>query len=771
TPYFPFVQVAWLPDPPAGHLGSEDPFGVIPNIPFALLAVVALVLAFRKAPWDPRLRWLCIAIAASVVGTGLATTSFGGAINRYEVDFLPGVIVLACVAWLWISDGGLRGAAGTAAGIAIALALAFSAAFNVLASIRHNDLFLAEHPQMYHRLVHAGNWIPQKLDEWLGTRYGPIELKVVFPQDRVGRTEPLVVTGCSFLSDVLSVHYDRPGFVSFGLLHSAYGNFTGPSVAAAPGAVHTIQVEMGSLYPPPSHPFFDSLTPAEAELCQKTLRVTIDGNLALQRDIPFFDSASRQPRIGNSGGRPEFPEPFSGRIVFWRRLPIDLIQAAQGPVTLSVVFPVFTGVRSEPLVSTGVPGQGDLLYVRYEDPDTISLGVDHWRNGSKLSSPIRVDYGAVHSIEVDAASLSGPKGAVGTELVGPFAVRLDGRTIFSEQAPYSACAMQTVTAGINRAGSSASGGMFRGQMMETRGTAADGVSGHMARFGAVELDFRMPAAAVHAQPLVTTGRPGLGDALFIRWSRPGFVRLGYDHWGSGLVESADIALTADCEHLMTVEMPSLLAPGSTPEERRCRQGVVVRIDGGLAWARHVLFHEALPTEAYVGSNGIESSSCERDFSGGIVWFDRRPVPPVNSVGTGPVSLSLVLPQDREGLREPLLALGRTGRADVLIIRYLDGHHVGFAIDHWGVSYTQSQPVEVDYGRLHDLQIEMPGLQPSGSAAVKTGEAVVRLDGSIVWRISQEFYETDSRPDIAVNRIGASTCEAQFTGVLVGISRR
>ena len=308
-------------------------------------------------------------------------------------------------------------------------------------------------------------------------------------------------------------------------------------------------------------------------------------------------------------------------------------------------------------------------------------------------------------------------------------------------------------------------------MMETRGPASGGAAGPMERYGAIELDFRMPAAAVHAQPLVTTGRPGLGDALFLRWTRPGFVRLGYDHWGSGLVESAELPLTADAEHLMTVEMPSLLPPGSTPEERRCRRDVLVRIDGSLAWAHRVLFHPALPTEAYVGSNGIESSACEHDFSGGIVWFDRHPGPPVDPAGAGPVSLRLVLPEGREGFREPLLVLGRTGRADVLLVKYLDGRHVGFAIDHWGSSYRESPPVEVDYGRLHELQVSMPNLQAPGPPAAAAGEAVVRLDGSVVWRDSQEFYGADSPPDIAVNRIGASTCEAEFTGVLAGISRK
>ncbi len=66
--------------------------------------------------------------------------------------------------------------------------------------------------------------------------------------------------------------------------------------------------------PPPGHPFFDALTAAQTELCQKTMRVTVDGALALERDIPFYDAASLQPSIGTSGDRPvASTHPFSGR--------------------------------------------------------------------------------------------------------------------------------------------------------------------------------------------------------------------------------------------------------------------------------------------------------------------------------------------------------------------------------------------------------------------------------------------------------------------------
>ena len=206
-PFFPYVSVARLPPAPDGHLGSEDPFGVIPNIPFALLALVALYLAFRRSTWPLHLRLLCGAIAAEALGTGLATTAFGGAINRYEVDFVPSLIILACIGWLALMDAGrLRGAARLAVAVAAPLLLAFSVTFNVLASLGHNGLFREEHPALYRRIAHRGNALSVKLAQWHGTRFGPVEMKVVFPDDKEGTAEPLLATGVSFLSDYLVVH-------------------------------------------------------------------------------------------------------------------------------------------------------------------------------------------------------------------------------------------------------------------------------------------------------------------------------------------------------------------------------------------------------------------------------------------------------------------------------------------------------------------------------------------------------------------------------------
>ena len=64
---------------------------------------------------------------------------------------------------------------------------------------------------------------------------------------------------------------------------------------------------------------------------------------------------------------------------------------------------------------------------------------------------------------------------------------------------------------------------------------------------------------------------------------------------------------------------------------------------------------------------------------------------------------------------------------------------------------ESPPVEVDYGRLHDLEIEMPNLRESGPPAEVRGEAAV--SGSTVpvasggsWH--REFYFRTTSPSRA-----------------------
>ena len=466
TPFFPFVALAHLPPPPPGYLAVEDPYGILPNIPFVMFAGGLLSLAALRVREDrARLGIFCAAVLAVALGTGLMTASFGGAINRYMVDFLPALIVLACIGFLaLIAQPWCRGWLGILIGAGSAGLLGYSIFFNVMASIRHNELFRAEHPAIYERVAHFGNFPSALFDRWHPASYGTVELKVIFPSNKIGQIEPLVVTGSDFLSDYLYVHYLAADSVRFGLVHTSTATLLGPPMKIVPGAVQTLRIDLGSLYPPAGHPYFDAMPAGEARLRQETVRVICNGQVAFERRTPFYDAVAHEPVIGSSGGRPGFTQPFSGKIVSSRRIPLAPLAALAGPLRLELILPPFQGQVSEPLLSTGDPGRGDLFYVRYVGPGRIALGYDHWGEGGQVSSPIAVDYAAVQVVEIDSGSLHPGAGdkAAGT---GPLRLRLNGRTVFELSASFYPYEPYTVIVGMNAIGASTALTLFSGNIV------------------------------------------------------------------------------------------------------------------------------------------------------------------------------------------------------------------------------------------------------------------------------------------------------------------
>jgi hypothetical protein len=489
TAFYPFVSTASVPVPPAGHLGVEDPYGVLPNLPFALLALVPVGWTLRLRSVDSAgLRAFRLAAWLLVLGTGAAVSAFGGAINRYMVDFVPTLIVLACIGLLSCAEpadvrGGLRRALRRPILAAAGLALLYSALFDILASARHNELFRADHPALYRRVAHRWNRLSDLWDRWRGTVYGPVEMTVVFPTDRVGQVEPLLATGRSFLADYLFVHYASATTVQFGLSHTSRDGVLSEPIAIAPGQPHTLRIDLGSLYPPSAHPYFDRLSPGEARLRATTVRVTCDGQVVLDRRMDLYDAVSAQPDIGHVADRPAFRHPFSGRILGWRRVanaPLSPAGPAYGPFLLRAVLPPFTAPRNEPLLSLGETGAGDLVYVRYQSPTAVSFGYDHWSLGGPVTPPIPIDPSATQLIEIDSAALDPAaddargSGATGR---GRLRISLNGAVVFSADAPYYRFAPGTVAVGVNAIQSSTAQPLFTGRLIEVerlpvRGQAA-----------------------------------------------------------------------------------------------------------------------------------------------------------------------------------------------------------------------------------------------------------------------------------------------------------
>jgi len=134
---FPFVGGIAPLAVPAGHAKIEDPFGVLTNVPVVWLAL-ALPLVLRDRTEEARavlrgfLAAVIVLFAASVSVLGL----FYGTCSRYEVEFLPTLVLLA-VAGIFGVDRALSGRPRWRLAVRLGwgLLLAFSVLFNVLASL------------------------------------------------------------------------------------------------------------------------------------------------------------------------------------------------------------------------------------------------------------------------------------------------------------------------------------------------------------------------------------------------------------------------------------------------------------------------------------------------------------------------------------------------------------------------------------------------------------------------------------------------------------
>ena len=145
---FPFVREIALPPLPAGRGTVETPFGVLTNIPLVWLALGA-PLAWRGRPEvaGTILRWFTVVVALLFWICALTIALYFGACFRYEVEFLPALLLLAAVGILGLeralapsaeSGPACRPVLRWAARSIWCLLLGFSVAFNLLVMVEQD---------------------------------------------------------------------------------------------------------------------------------------------------------------------------------------------------------------------------------------------------------------------------------------------------------------------------------------------------------------------------------------------------------------------------------------------------------------------------------------------------------------------------------------------------------------------------------------------------------------------------------------------------------
>ena len=132
---FPFVQNITVPPLPAGYGQVRRPFGVLTSIPVVWLALAApLAWRGRPEPEGSALRWFATAVALLFGICALTLGLFESAAIRYEVDFIPALVLLAVLGILGVERAlADRPVWRRAARWGWSLLLGVSVAFNLLA--------------------------------------------------------------------------------------------------------------------------------------------------------------------------------------------------------------------------------------------------------------------------------------------------------------------------------------------------------------------------------------------------------------------------------------------------------------------------------------------------------------------------------------------------------------------------------------------------------------------------------------------------------------
>ncbi len=425
---FPFHAGIALPPQPPGHGGYEYAIGLLPNLPFALLALAGLC-ALRRSPVVAAFAF--VAAAQSAVHLG-----YFGVCVRYMADFTPAIMLLAGCGLFWLAER--LPAPRLVAGTGLALAAA-STAVATLALVPLYNPPPGLPPDGYRPLARAMQAHRFLLPADAASARAPRAVELVFPADRTPRTEPLVLVGApdapaarlavDYLGgDRLRLAYSEPGDIA--------PRFS-PVVAAPPGARHLLRLSFGGDFAG-----FDGRRGA--------LRVQFDALPLWHHPVVPLAAASAPFALAG-------PPAFSGTILAVRPIdPADFAPPALGGVRVRIGFPAGLADRWLPLATGGRPGAGDFLILRWSADGRAALGYDHWGEPMHAGPEFALDPSREHTLEFWLPIVRPSR-----ELL----VRLDGAPLWRAPLPAFPADPGSVHIGGNPLGGSTTAAEFPGLLL------------------------------------------------------------------------------------------------------------------------------------------------------------------------------------------------------------------------------------------------------------------------------------------------------------------
>jgi hypothetical protein len=451
---------------------ATGPFGVFSALPvvFGLIGIITLGFA-------PAARVVTGTVGLAGIGGLVATCAFFGCGGRYQVDYLPGMVLGGAISLLAYSirpAGFFRILVGGLVALLLWLStlVAVALLLQLWGAQGERSLPLA---RIFDRPVF---WF----DEMLGRKYGPVHLELTLPKNKTGAFEPIIVTGDGiqggemvFLTYVDGEHL-RIGFFQTGTTHW----LSGP-IAVDYARPHQLDVHLGALNPPSSHPVFNSQTLKLRKEADQMVKIIWNGKIVYQTNLDFGMRHGERYLLGENRFWSGISGPsFSGKILGAKQHSFvlessKLTSAEYGGWKLRLRFPADAKPgRYDPLLVSGITGAGDFCNVFYPAPGKVAFSHDAWGLGGSASATYTVDPDQEHLVEIDHGGLypdpelsTTPRqwAEVSRKMFNRVRITLDGLVVLDVADQVHRSAPETVTIGENLLGGSSTAARFSGTLI------------------------------------------------------------------------------------------------------------------------------------------------------------------------------------------------------------------------------------------------------------------------------------------------------------------
>ena len=620
TPYFPFFS-------PAG--GAT--LGLFRYLPWVWLSLGALVVGVQRvssAAEDRRPAIFAWAVLIAGLANLVVLSCFSGVNARYATDIYPTWLLLGSVGALAVAARSHRWRLPLRV---VTLVVALVTIGTGTATF-YTRLSPPRGEETWARLMNGPTHLWERM---AGIERGALRVDVEFPLDRpIGHMDPIFETGpTADQRNWLHVEYLEGNRARFGFFHAGLGTLNSDEFLIPANRRSVVEVQCGSLLPPFAHPAFSGLSRRDYDGLRRILAVKIDGVSVLASMLDCYQASPNDLRVGGRGWIGDaVGEDFSGRIFAAKRLPLDVTKGSERkvvervPLEFEIQFPWGKGGSSEPLLATGEALAGDLLYVTYEADNYVRFGFDHFGGGGPRSASIRYDPGKSHRVTVWLGALAASDRSTMPREELSWARRLvvlfDGEVVMNTEQNFYAADPESLIVGYNANRHSTASSAFSGRITTVGSVGFDRLPPlrYSDEYGPVEMMVVFPdQLAGLADPLVVTGKTGAGNLVYVRYVDAGHIRLGFDHWGIGGVESDLIPVNYAVPHRLRITMGSLYPEGS---EGTSRSRVRVEVGGRPALDTVYATHPTERAAIKIGTNPIGGSTCGERFNGRILWIRR-----------------------------------------------------------------------------------------------------------------------------------------------------